>query len=144
MMSPGFRLEQTYTEKAIDDLQLFANTYPNSPRLKEVNRLIDEMRLKLEQKVFDEGLLYYNMRQYQAATTTFENLLKDFRKPATPNRCATIWPRLTTCSPKTASSKNRRSASSKPLNIPGTTLISSKAATTTTKSNHFTITQLSN
>ncbi len=83
MMSPGFRLEQTYTDKAIEDFQLFANTYPNSPRLKEVNRLIDEMRLKLEQKVFDEGLLYYNMRQYQAATTTFENLLKDF--PETSN-----------------------------------------------------------
>jgi outer membrane protein assembly factor BamD len=77
-MSPGFRLEQTYTEKAIDDLQLFANTYPNSPRLKEANRLIDEMRLKLEQKAYDEAMLYYNMRQYQAATTTFENLLKDF------------------------------------------------------------------
>lgn len=83
MMSPGYRLEQTYTEKAIDDLQLFANTYPNSPRLKECNRLIDEMRLKLEKKVFDEGVLYYNLRQYQAATTTFENLLKDF--PETSN-----------------------------------------------------------
>ncbi|MCC6723205.1 MAG: outer membrane protein assembly factor BamD [Saprospiraceae bacterium] len=83
MMSPGFRLEQTYTEKAIDDFQLFANTYQNSPRLKEVNRLIDEMRLKMEQKVLDEGILYYNMRQYQAATTTFENLLKDF--PETSN-----------------------------------------------------------
>lgn len=83
MMSPGFRLEQTYTEKAIDDFQLFANTYSSSPRLKEVNRLIDEMRLKLEQKVFDEGVLYYNLRQYQAATTTFENLLKDF--PETSN-----------------------------------------------------------
>ncbi len=82
MMSPGFRLEQTYTEKAIDDFQLFANTYPNSPRLKECNRLIDEMRLKLEQKVLDEGILYYNMRQYQAATTTFENLLKDFPETA--------------------------------------------------------------
>ena len=82
-MSPGFRLEQTYTEKAIDDLQLFANTYPNSPRLKECNRLIDEMRLKMEQKAYDEGILYFNLRQYQAATTTLGNLLKDF--PETSN-----------------------------------------------------------
>ena len=82
-MSPGFRLEQTYTEKAIDDLQLFVNTYPNSPRLKECNRLIDEMRLKLEKKNYEEGILYYNLRQYQAATTTLENLLKDF--PETSN-----------------------------------------------------------
>lgn len=82
-MSPGFRLEQTYTEKAIDDLQLFVNTYPNSPRLKECNMLIDQMRLKLEKKNFEEGILYFNLRQYQAATTTFENLLKDF--PETSN-----------------------------------------------------------
>ena len=82
-MSPGFRLEQTYTEKAIDDLQLFVNTYPSSPRLKESNRLIDEMRLKLEKKNYEEGILYFNLRQYQAATTTFENLLKDF--PETSN-----------------------------------------------------------
>lgn len=82
-MSPGFRLEQTYTEKAIDDFQLFVNTYPNSPRLKESNRLIDEMRLKLEKKNYEEGILYFNLRQYQAATTTLENLLKDF--PETSN-----------------------------------------------------------
>ncbi|MBI5916973.1 MAG: outer membrane protein assembly factor BamD [Bacteroidetes bacterium] len=82
-MSPGFRLEQTYTEKAIDEFQLFANTYPNSARLKECNRLIDEMRLKLEKKAFEEGKLYFDLRQYQASTVTFENLLKDF--PETSN-----------------------------------------------------------
>ncbi|MCF8247398.1 MAG: outer membrane protein assembly factor BamD [Saprospiraceae bacterium] len=82
-MSPGFRLEQTYTIKAIDELQLFVNTYPNSPRLQECNKLIDQMRLKLEKKNYEEGILYFNLRQYQAATTTLENLLKDF--PETSN-----------------------------------------------------------
>ncbi len=82
-MSPSFRLDQTYTLKAIDEFEVFVNTYPNSDRIKECNRLIDEMRLKLERKTFDEGLLYYNLRQYQAATVTFENLLKDF--PETKN-----------------------------------------------------------
>jgi outer membrane protein assembly factor BamD len=82
-MSPGYRLEQTYTEKAVDDLQLFVNTYPNSPRLKECNMLIDQMRLKLEKKNYEEGILYFNLRQYHAATTTLENLLKDF--PETSN-----------------------------------------------------------
>lgn len=77
-MSPTFRLDQTYTEKAIEEFQTFVNTYPTSERVKECNRLIDEMRLKLEKKVFEEGILYYNLRQYQAATVTFGNLLKDF------------------------------------------------------------------
>lgn len=77
-MSPIFRLDQTYSNKAIEDFQTFVNVYPNSERVKECNRLIDEMRLKLELKAFDEGLLYYNLERFQAATVTFENLLKDF------------------------------------------------------------------
>ncbi len=77
-MSPIFRLDQTYTEKAIDEFQTFVNTYPNSERVKECNRLIDEMRLKLERKAFEEGKLYFDLKQYHAATVTFENLLKDF------------------------------------------------------------------
>ena len=77
-MSPGYRLDQTYTEKSIDEFQTFVNTYPNSERVKECNRLIDEMRLKQEKKVFEEGKLYFDLKQYQAATVTFENLLKDF------------------------------------------------------------------
>jgi outer membrane protein assembly factor BamD len=44
----------------------------------ECNRLIDEMRLKQEEKVFEEGQLYFDLRQYQAATVTYENLLRDF------------------------------------------------------------------
>lgn len=77
-MSPTYRLEQTYTEKAIEEFQTFVNTYPNSERVKECNRLIDEMRLKLEKKAFEEAKLYFDLRQYQAAMVSFENLLKDF------------------------------------------------------------------
>ncbi len=77
-MSPSYRLDQSYTEKAIEEFQLFVNMYPHSERVQECNRLIDEMRLKLEQKAFAEAMLYYDLRHYQAAVVTFENLLKDF------------------------------------------------------------------
>jgi outer membrane protein assembly factor BamD len=77
-MSPSYRLDQTFTEQAIEDFQVFTNTYPNSERVSECNRLIDEMRLKQEEKVFEEGQLYFDLRQYQAATVTYENLLRDF------------------------------------------------------------------
>src|SRR5690606_33789470 len=77
-MSPTFRLDQTYTLKAIDEFQLFINAYPNNPRVEECNKLIDEMRQKLERKAFEEGLLYYNIRQYQASMQSFENLRRDF------------------------------------------------------------------
>lgn len=77
-MSPIFRLDQTYTKKAIDEFQLFINTFPESKRVPDANKLIDELRLKMEQKVFAEGELYFNLNQYQAAILTFENMLKDF------------------------------------------------------------------
>jgi outer membrane protein assembly factor BamD len=77
-LSPTFRLDQSYTNQAIEEFQLFVNTHPNSERVDECNRLIDEMRDKLEVKALEEGKLYFNVRQYQAAIQVFENLLKDF------------------------------------------------------------------
>ena len=77
-LSPSFRLDQTYSIKAIEEFENFVNNYPRSKRVKECNRLIDELRLKLEHKTFMEGKLYYDLQQYQAAITVFENLLKDF------------------------------------------------------------------
>ncbi len=77
-LSPSFRLDQTYSGKAIEEFETFVNNYPQSERVKECNRLIDELRLKLEHKTFVEGQLYYDLRQYQAAIAVFENLLKDF------------------------------------------------------------------
>ncbi len=77
-MSPGYRLDQTYTEKAIEGFQAFANTFPNSTRVEQCNRLITEMRQKLEKKAFEEAELYYNLKQYQSAVHTFENVLNEY------------------------------------------------------------------
>lgn len=78
LLSPSYKLDQTYTMKAIDAFQLYANTYPNSDRIPEINRLIDEMRAKQEEKAFHQGELYYNIGQYQAAVQSFDNMLKDY------------------------------------------------------------------
>lgn len=78
MMSPNYRLDQQYSQRAIDGFQLFVNMYPTSERVSECNNLIDGMRAKLEQKTMATAELYFNLKQYQAATQTFENLLRDF------------------------------------------------------------------
>jgi len=77
-LSPTYRLDQTYTRKAIDEFQLFVNTYPNSDKVQQCNNLIDAMRAKLELKAFKAAELYFNLRDYQAAIRSFENVLKDF------------------------------------------------------------------
>lgn len=77
-LSPTFRLDQSYTLKAIEGFEEFANQYPNSERVAESNALIDEMRAKLERKDFESAQLYYELQQYQSAVRTFENLLRDY------------------------------------------------------------------
>jgi outer membrane protein assembly factor BamD len=77
-MSPNYKLDQTYTVKAIEEFQRFANTHPNSDKIPEINRLIDEMRGKLERKAFEAAKLYYDIGEFQAAVQTFDNVLKDY------------------------------------------------------------------
>ena len=77
-LSPTFRLDQSYSASAIEGFQLFVNTYPNSSRVEECNRLIDELRNKLERKAYDSAKLYFDLREYQAAIQSFDNVLKDF------------------------------------------------------------------
>jgi outer membrane protein assembly factor BamD len=80
---PTFRLDQGNIAQAIEEFEFFVNTYPDSKRVAECNRLIDQLRAKLEIKAFEEGKLYFNLRYYQSAVSSFENLLKDF--PETKN-----------------------------------------------------------
>lgn len=89
LLSPKYRLDQSYTNTAIQELQFFINTYPNSERVDQCNNLIDELRAKLEKKAFEEGRLYFDLRRYDAAVQVFENLLKDF--PETENTAQIRW-----------------------------------------------------
>jgi outer membrane protein assembly factor BamD len=77
-MSPSFRLDQNATTSAIEEFQVFVNLFPNSSRVSQCNDLIDELRRKLEQKAFSEGQLYYDLKQYQSAVISFDNLMRDY------------------------------------------------------------------
>lgn len=82
-LSPTYRLDQTNSQKSIEAFQLFVNTYPESERVKEANDLIDRMRLKMEVKAFETAELYFDLKRYQAALVSYENVLKDY--PETTN-----------------------------------------------------------
>lgn len=77
--SPRSNLDQDNTKKAIEQLQLFVNLYPESERADEAGTLIQDLREKLEKKAFDNAKLYYNMGlpdDYRAAVIALENVLK--------------------------------------------------------------------
>lgn len=74
-------LDQANTRRAIDELQLFVNIYPESERSTEAAELIQNLRDKLEKKAFDNAKLYYNMGtadDYRASVIALENVLKTY------------------------------------------------------------------
>ncbi|MCB2219186.1 MAG: outer membrane protein assembly factor BamD [Bacteroidetes bacterium] len=76
--SPNYKLDQTTTREAISQMQLFINAYPTSERVQQCNELIDELRLKLQRKDLEIAKLYLKMDRYEAAVTSFKNLLNDY------------------------------------------------------------------
>lgn len=76
--SPIYSLDQTNTYRAINELQLYLNNYPNNKRVEECNELIDELRAKLEKKDYETGLLFYNVMDFKAASAHLKNTMKQY------------------------------------------------------------------
>lgn len=76
--SPTTSLDQSSTYKAIDELQLFINKYPESPKVDECNSLMDRLRFKLETKSYNTAKLYYRLGEYKAAIFALRNTLEEY------------------------------------------------------------------
>lgn len=77
-LSPQPSLDQEYTQKAIQYYQLFINTYPNSEKVADCNNSIRILRRKLENKAFNGAQLYFKTKQYKAAATAFQNMMREY------------------------------------------------------------------
>lgn len=80
--SPVYSLDQSDTYTAIDNLQIFMSTYPQSALVDSCNGLVLELRSKLEKKAFENAFLYYRLGEYQSASIAFKDVLKDFPESA--------------------------------------------------------------
>ena len=83
MTSPKARLDQTDTNNALNEFQLFVNLYPSSGRVAEANRLMDELRDKLVYKSYLGAKLYFDLGDYMgnnylSAVIAAQNSLKEF------------------------------------------------------------------
>jgi len=81
--SPDARLDQTETLNAITALQEFVEVYPESERVPEANKLLDEMHDKLAFKAYLNAKLYFNLgnymgNNYESAVISAQNALKKF------------------------------------------------------------------
>lgn len=76
-ISPSYSLDQYDTYIAIERFQYFVQMFPNSERVKECNKLIDDLHEKLDMKQFEIGKMYLNIGDYKAAISSLELLLHD-------------------------------------------------------------------
>lgn len=81
--SPDARLDQSATINALTALQEFLDVYPESDRVSDANKLIEELTNKLAYKAYLNAKLYYNLgnylgNNYESAVITAQNALKKF------------------------------------------------------------------
>lgn len=76
--SPSYNLDQRNTYKALDAIQEFLEMYPDTEYKDECNKIVDNLRHKLEKKAYHQARLYYKLRHYKACLTAFNNVLNDY------------------------------------------------------------------
>ena len=81
--TPEPRLDQSATYNAIEQLQLFVEYFPQSPKKEEAQQMIFELQDKLVMKEYLSAKLYYNLGNYMgnnylACVVTAQNALRDY------------------------------------------------------------------
>ena len=84
MESPDYALDQSLTQEAIEEFETFAERFPRSTHMPEVNKCLDEMRKKLTRKSYEIAYGYYFIEEYHAAYESFKSFLNQY--PEAPQR----------------------------------------------------------
>ena len=76
--SPKYYHDQEYTEKALERYQEFLDDYPNSNFNDDVISSIESLREKLGQKLYETGILYLKLEEYESAKMTFQLVMDQY------------------------------------------------------------------
>lgn len=77
-LSPNFQLDQSYTKKAIQEFQAFIEFFPTHPKVKEAEKKINELNLKLAHKEFHNAEIYERMEYYNAAMQYYTKVYETY------------------------------------------------------------------
>ena len=77
-LSPRYKLDQSETLRALEAFQLFNNRYPDSERVLESAKYIDQLRSKLARKYYMAGDFYLRTDLFEAATIYFGLVIDQF------------------------------------------------------------------
>ena len=74
--SPKYYHDQEYTEKSLQRYQEFLDDFPNSKFNNEVLASIENLREKLGKKLYETGILYMKMDEYESAEMAFQRTIE--------------------------------------------------------------------
>lgn len=77
-LSPRYKLDQKYTQKAIEKFRLYNSRYPNSQHTEEAAKYITEMRSKLAEKLYYSADLYKRTDEYEAAVIYYDLTIDNY------------------------------------------------------------------
>jgi len=77
-LSDPHYLDQTYTDKAIAQLQLFLSRNPKSDYEEDCMGYLNDLRERKAKKAFEQAKLYYNLGYFKAAVKAFEVMISEY------------------------------------------------------------------
>lgn len=77
-LSPRFKLDQTYTDRAIENFRVYISRYPDAPHADTAGYHIDELRNKLAEKLHHAADFYMRIDRYNAAAIYFEQVISQY------------------------------------------------------------------
>ncbi len=76
--SPKYYLDQDYTLSAIDRYQEFIEDFSGSEHVEDAVDAISTLRSKQAKKIYESGILYTKLDEYQAALTYFKDVVETY------------------------------------------------------------------
>lgn len=77
-LSPRFKLDQSYTNRAIENFRVYISRYPTTSRADSAGFHIDDLRNKLAEKLHYAADFYMRIDRYNAAAIYFEQVISQY------------------------------------------------------------------
>ena len=74
-LTNSYQRDQKQTKRALDQLQMFLEDFPQSELAQEAEEAIGELRIKLAEKDYEVGRLYLKLEEYESALIYFRSVL---------------------------------------------------------------------
>ena len=78
LSSNAYQREQSQTHRALEQLQMFIEDFPESDLIRDAEIGILELRIKLAQKDFEVGRMYLKLEEYESALIYFRSVLNNY------------------------------------------------------------------